>query len=287
MSAAHRDMAKSQGSLAVALSDWIEEAYDLPKCSIPDLREYASSPEEAATILRQTWGIGEASVGNVVHLLELHGVRVFSLAVDSMNVDAFSMWKGSNIPIVMLNTLKSAERSRFDAAHELGHLCLHQHGSKNLNPSIEAQADSFASAFLMPRNSVLANAPAFPTIDRLISLKSRWGVSLAALVYRLRKLNIISEWQYKSLCVQIGKMGYRRAEPQSAERETSGVLQAILRDFHINKSGSRQKIAEALLLPLDEVDALLFGLTYGVTHGKRIGEPKGKAELQLVSSIAP
>jgi hypothetical protein len=53
---------------------------------------------------------------------------VFSLALDAAEVDAFSMWRQST-PYVFLNTKKSAEHGRFDAAHELGHLVLHRHGS--------------------------------------------------------------------------------------------------------------------------------------------------------------
>src|SRR3546814_6566541 len=46
---------------------------------------------------------------------------------DTKNVDAFSCWRNGQ-PFVFLNTFKSAERSRFDAAHELAHLVLHRHG---------------------------------------------------------------------------------------------------------------------------------------------------------------
>lgn len=43
-------------------------------------------------------------------------------------IDAFSLWRDDR-PYIFLNTSKSAERSRFDAAHELGHLVLHRQGT--------------------------------------------------------------------------------------------------------------------------------------------------------------
>jgi hypothetical protein len=52
--------------------------------------------------------------------------HVFSLSVDAAEVEAFSMWK-EGAPFIFLNTGKSAEHGRFDAAHELGHLVLHRH----------------------------------------------------------------------------------------------------------------------------------------------------------------
>ena len=55
----------------------------------------------------------------MLHVLEAKGVRVFSLAENTRNVDAFSSWREER-PFVFLNMQKTAERSRFDAAHELG-----------------------------------------------------------------------------------------------------------------------------------------------------------------------
>jgi len=37
----------------------------------------------------------------------------------------------------------------------------------------------------MPRSMVLAVAPRFTTVDRLIELKKIWNVSVAALAYRM------------------------------------------------------------------------------------------------------
>ena len=88
-------------------------------------------------------------------------------------------------PYVFLNTIKSAESSRFDAAHELAHLVLHQDGSV-AGRLAEDQANRFASAFLMPRADVLSVLPRVQHLQQLIDKKSRWRVSLAALNYRQR-----------------------------------------------------------------------------------------------------
>lgn len=46
-----------------------------------------------ATTLRRHWGLGEQPIKKMIHLLEVNGVRVFSLVIDAVEVDAFSMWR--------------------------------------------------------------------------------------------------------------------------------------------------------------------------------------------------
>ena len=113
---------------------------------------------------------------------------------------------------MFLNTYKSAERGRFDAAHELGHLVLHRHGGPK-GRDAEKDADRFASEFLMPRSSVLAAAPAVLGLERCMRLKRIWQVSVTAMVSRLHHLSLISEWQYRSLFIEMGQRGYRTTEP--------------------------------------------------------------------------
>ncbi len=67
--------------------------------------------------LRFEWELGYSRIPNMVHLLEAHGVRVFSLPEHLSDVDAFSFW-WQGTPFVLLNTRKSAEPGRFDADHE-------------------------------------------------------------------------------------------------------------------------------------------------------------------------
>jgi len=101
-------------------------------------------PEEAAVTLRRLWGLGNAPIPNMIHLLESKGIRVFSLAEETREVDAFCTWYESK-PFTFLNTIKSAERSRFEAAHELGHLMrgyyTMQHGQA-YGPDMERQAEA-------------------------------------------------------------------------------------------------------------------------------------------------
>jgi len=268
MTAPQRDMALSQAALGVYFNGWLENRFDLPIADLPDLSR-EPDPEAAAESLRQAWGLGRLSVRNMIHLLEAHGVRVFSLAVDAKEVDAFSMWKG-RAPFVFLNTYKSSEHSRFDAAHELGHLVLHKHGPPQ-GREAEKQANEFASAFLMPRGSVLASGIRFPTYASLVKAKKRWTVSVSALAYRLHALDLVSDWHYRGLCVEIAQRG-RNIEPEPAPRETSLILPKVL--SALNEDGvGRSRIAAALSIPQSELEQLLFGLTIASVDGGGRSQP--------------
>lgn len=282
MTAGQRDMALGQGTLALQLNKFIEQRFELPKPDMPDLSREAS-PEAAAQSLRRLWGLGELPVRSMVHLLEAKGARVYSLAVDAVEVDAFSMWKGKT-PFVFLNSLKSTEHGRFDAAHELGHLIIHRHASPN-GLDAEREANAFASAFLMPRGSILAHAPRFVTLPTLIQQKKIWITSVAALNYRMHELGLNSDWQYRTLCVQIAKFGYRSHEPEEAPRETSQILAKVLMALHEEGIGRSQIAREICLLP-SELDQLLLGLVLTSIDGGRTprGEKRrgGNSKLVLI-----
>jgi len=198
ITAAERGAALAAGSVAFLLSDWVDQRFDLPAVNLIDLSD--TNSEAAARSLRQEWALGERPVTNMVHLLESKGVRVFSLAENTRTVDAFSLWR-SGRPFVFLNTMKTPEHSRFDAAHELGHLVLHRHGGPK-GRKAEEQANSFASSFLMPAGDVVATIPRIHTIHQVVEAKKRWRVSALALIYRLHKLGVLSPWQYRMFCIQ-------------------------------------------------------------------------------------
>ena len=267
------------GAIAFKVNQWVEDRFSLPQADLPDLSDLG--PEEAAATLRRAWGLGNAPIPNMVHLLESKGIRVFSLTEETREVDAFCTWYEGK-PFVFLNTIKSAERSRFDAAHELGHLVRDiysmQHGQAH-GPEMERQADAFASAFLMPKESVAANQPPAYTIKYLMKLKHYWGVSLAALAYRFNALELISEWNYRSLCIEIAKNGYRTNEPEPMDRETSQLLTKVLDILHSRKQG-RREIAESLCLSVDEINALTFQLT-------KLSVVSGAADMYSAPRVPP
>jgi Zn-dependent peptidase ImmA (M78 family)/DNA-binding XRE family transcriptional regulator len=275
MTAREREAALAAGSLAYLLSDYVSAKFNLPEPKLFDL-SHERDPAAAARTVRQVWALGEQPISSMIKLLESKGVRVFSLAENTKNVDAFSCWR-NDVPYVFLNTFKSAERSRLDAAHELAHLILHKHGGPRQGRDAEVEANSFASSFLMPKADVKSRLPFVGRLDEMVVAKKRWGVSTAALAYRLHKLGILSDWQYRMFCIQINQRGYRNEEPNGLPREVSVVWKKVFTELWSDRV-SKSQIATDLHLPPDELENLVFGLTGEITPPERTnGRPNLKA----------
>ena len=284
MTESMKNCAHHAGAMAFKINEWLEKRFNLPAVDLPDLCDL--TPEEAAATLRRMWGLGSAPIPNMVHLLESKGIRVFSLVEEAREVDAFCTWHDGR-PFVFLNTIKSAERSRFDAAHELGHLVRDvysmQHGGAH-TPEMERHANEFASAFLMPKESVVTNKPSAFTVKNLIKFKHYWGVSLAALAYRYHALSQITDWHYRNLCIEIARQGFRTQEPEPMHRETSQLLVKVF-EYLRHKGIGRNDIAKDLYVHVSEINALTFNLTsLSVIQGsatKTATSKKAKPNLRL------
>ena len=296
--AKRRDAARSSGQLAIMLDDWITGQFGLPHANLPSLTVFSrlapdverdtsstnhiqvETPEIAAEVIRAGWGMGNSPIPNLLHLLEAQGVRVFSLADNCREVDAFSFWHGRT-PFIVLNTTKSGERGRFDAAHELGHLVLHHEDRAPQGPQAEQEADRFAAAFLMPRASVLAQVPHMAPIDLVLEAKERWRVAAMALTHRLHEIGLSSDWHYRQLCVELSKRGYRSAEPGGIARESSQVLNKVF--TALRAEGSRPAtIARDMDITVADLNNLVFGLVMSAHEGGRAASAPLRPKLALV-----
>lgn len=253
LTARQRDAALAAGDLAFELHAWVAERFQLPTAQFLDLRD--EDPIAAAEALRSHWGIGTKPIEHMIKLLESKGVRVFSLAEQHKHVDAFSCWRG-DVPYIFLNTFKSAERSRFDAAHELAHLVLHVHGVTNGGRDVEREADMFASAFLINRGDLIGHLGRVNGLSQLVSAKKRWGVSVAALARTAFDAGLISDWHYRDLCKQVSHLGYRTSEPQGLAHEKS-VLWKMVFDELWKDGITKYRIAAELHIPMDEIESLV------------------------------
>jgi Zn-dependent peptidase ImmA (M78 family)/DNA-binding XRE family transcriptional regulator len=261
LTARQRDAALAAGPIAFSIDDWVTERYNLPEPDLLDLRD--EDPVAAADALRSHWGIGSKPVPHMTKLLEAKGVRVFALSEQHKNVDAYSCWRDVT-PYIFLNTFKSAERSRFDAAHELGHLVLHRHGDAS-GRNLEREADQFASAFLIPRADLIGNLPKWPSLRILVAAKERWGVSVGALARTAFDAGLLSDWNYRDICKQISVAGYRSKEPNSRPREESVLWRKVFETLWKERM-TKDHLARELSIPPDEIESLVGGLAGDRPH---------------------
>jgi Zn-dependent peptidase ImmA (M78 family)/DNA-binding XRE family transcriptional regulator len=269
MTARQRDRALGAGRIALLVNDWIDARFELPAADVPTLTGH--DPESAAEVVRARWGLGERYVANMLHLLEAHGVRIYSLTAEHDELDGYSLYWRMR-PFIFLSTVKSGERGRFDAAHELGHLVLHGEDQTLHRPGVEAEANRFAAAFLMPRASVLAEGLRDAGAERILQAKWTWKVSAMALTHRLHELGLLTEWGHRSACVQLSRMGYRSAEPHGIARESSQLLAKVFRALR-DDGQTAATIAEGIGISRGELHDHVFGLTLTAVGGGRAGPP--------------
>jgi Zn-dependent peptidase ImmA (M78 family)/DNA-binding XRE family transcriptional regulator len=277
--AGRRKSAIAAGRLAILLADWMERRFRLPQPDIPTLPGY--TPETAAQVVRERWGLGSKSITNVVHLLEAHGIRVFSLAADISTVDAFSFYSERGTPFAVVNTARSGERQRFDLAHELGHLVLHCEDIVPQGRETESQAQRFAAAFLMPREDVMAQPLWNADVQRILRAKRRWRVAAMALTHRLRELDMLTEWGYRDACVYLSQAGYRKAEPHGITPESSQLLGKVFHALREQKASAA--FAQDVGLVDDELNDHVFGLVPFAVSGEGRGGGV-RPDLYLVSN---
>ena len=223
-----RKRALAYGTIFNAIVSYIDAKFELPPINIPAANAATRSDlERVAEKCRRSWGLGlDAPIHNMVRTLEHAGAVVTTFEGVSASIDAFSYMHSR--PIVVRNTAKvSNSRARFDMAHELGHLVLHQ-GMEADSPSLEDQANQFASAFLLPRTAFLKEFPKHHRIDwfELLQMKTRWGVSIQAIIRRAYDLGLIGAVQYRNAHVYISRNGWKTREPgeDSIPPETPEII---------------------------------------------------------------
>ncbi len=257
MTAKERNAALASGTLGLMLNQWLEARFNLPKPDLLDL-SHETDPELAADHMREYWALADRPVPKLISLLEAKGVRVFSLSENTANVNAFSFWKGG-MPFIFLNNFKSAESSRYDMAHELGHLVLHAHDQPKGHHVLEREANQFAAAFLMPPSKLRKVSPAEASVKKVIELKKVWGVSAMSMTRRLYQLGYLSERHYRASCINLAQLGYRRSEPDGMERETSPLWRKAFTMLWKERI-TKEDIARDLCIPFDEFEMLVNSL---------------------------
>jgi Zn-dependent peptidase ImmA (M78 family)/transcriptional regulator with XRE-family HTH domain len=291
---AKKDEATARGlaTLAIELSEWIEATYHSPAPNIPELQDLIDSddelaPEQAAEALRGAWGLGVAPIKNFLHLLESKGAKVYSAGGPLQAIDAFS-FRHRATAVIFLNVHKSAERLRFDLAHELGHLVMHG-GSLSVEPGKEKEqaANDFASSFLMPRSDVIGAIRGNNLmLEDILTLKRRWRVSAMALNLRAHRLGVISDWTYSTLAKQLSMAGFRRGEPGSDLRaESSSLLAQVMSDMRGRGEGFSE-LARLLGVRPQDVQDLMLGIVTFAIQGSGVVRGRSTADLRGVS-LAP
>ena len=186
------------------VSGWLDAyvwlAAELDECQRFRFRDLVAvngprPPEETARAARREAGLASATpVANICRLLEDSGIKVLLLDKKRDSFFGLSVGPEDGGPAVVVNVWDriSVECWIFTAVHELGHLLLHpgEYSSEqtDLPREAEAEADTFASEFLMPESAFAAEWEAtrgHPLLVRVLAAKRTFRVSYKTVLYRL------------------------------------------------------------------------------------------------------
>lgn len=225
-----RQQALAYVQLARELALELEKIVVLPELDLPRIPvrdEQTQGPldvEEAAIQVRDHWNVSSGPIPDVVRLLEQSGIIVVRFRVSIEKVDAFCVHFPDR-PVIALGADKGLrDRSRFDAAHELGHLVLHGLEGATGDKEAESQANEFAAALLMPAEDIKAELPSRLDWPTLLRLKAKWHVSIAALLVRAKTLGVMDEHTYAQAWKALSVRGWRKVEPGSLGAPEAPIL---------------------------------------------------------------
>lgn len=222
----------------------------LPKLSLDDYQ----SPTACALALRAAWNLPNGPVKNLTKLIEGAGILVVECDFGTTPMDATSVQLGDLPPIIFISKHVPGDRWRFTLAHELAHLVMHDIP----RPTMEKEADEFASEFLVPSDEI---APDFSRmqaarLESYVTLKSYWGVSIASLVMKAKTLKKIDDNQTKWLYIQMARLGIRNTEPAPIPREQTSLFPMMIEHFRSDLQFTDEDFGSAIVYRPDRLKEL-------------------------------
>lgn len=226
---------RKRSSLAVSDAKRIRALLDLTRLQVEGLvpSEHApvTVPRESPTSdgyttageiarkVRTAMSAPDGPLPDLAGAIESMGAIVVVRDLEAGKIDAIGSWPEGHGPLFLLNSTVPGDRQRFTLAHELGHAVMHPVPTTEQ----EREADEFASELLMPTTVIRDELSGVKLAD-LARLKARWGVSMAALARKARDLGMISEYDYKTLNIEMSKAGYRTREPVHIAHESPALV---------------------------------------------------------------
>lgn len=213
--------------IALALREFVDyPGLNLPTRNFSEPEEITPEDiEQAACECRDMWRLGRVAVQDLALAVEGAGVILIREETGIAQIEGLSAWSFVlDRPLILLSADKdNGYRSRFDLAHELGHLVLHRHiqrpTERDRHKLLEQQAHRFAGAFLLPAETFATEMRMPVTLDDLLLLKRRWGVSVAAMIMRLSALDLLGEEEKSSLFKRRSARWGARSEPGDDDRQ--------------------------------------------------------------------
>lgn len=160
--------------------------------------------ENAVYQLKTKWEIGFDPVHNIIQILEDKRIKIIEIRNTDNKFDGLATLVDNKYPVIVLNENFPVERKRFSLLHELGHLLLNI--AEDADFKEEEICNQFASEFLIPRKTLseeFGDRRKHITISELVSIQEKYGISIKAIVFKLRDIGILSDSQHSGFYKKI------------------------------------------------------------------------------------
>lgn len=224
---------------------------------------------QKAMELREVWSVDKVSpIKNLVQLAEKNGIVIAESTVSDQTLDALSRWIADRPFIMLADNQESSVRRRFNVAHEIGHIILHNsvesiydYSNIELKNIIEKQANLFASHFLLPNNSFVDSLLS-TSLEYFVELKKYWRVSIQAMLHKAHHLELINDDRYLYLVKQVAFKKWKTKEPLDDELvvEKPTLLEKVYEMVIQNGIASRQELNKQFNLPIEEIKKMISPL---------------------------
>lgn len=265
--------------------EWTNElpTRDLPQVPYDPERANAAFAQGIAEQISEQLNLGARPARTLLPTLEqTYGVKVFYESLGEDRDGSAACARGTFGSAVLISRDEPPWRRTFSLAHELFHLVtweavrpLWEREAKPDGPpwyfKLEAQANAFASALLLPVGELLECVQARVRNAKLTgadfaALAMDFGVSLDALAIRLATLNVISEQEKQRVRTEPGFQAAWRAvtagQWTTPELPFTDRFVALLRSAYQRGEIGRAKAAQCLEVPIGELPRFGFDEQY-------------------------
>lgn len=266
-----RDMQKVRLLFARNIFDTLSVYVKFPKINLPasldiDFDQISNNTiASKAKELRTLWGFDNViPIPNLVKVAEANGIIIAKANMKDSKLDAVSKWIVDRPFILLTDNGESSVRRRFNVAHEIGHLLLHSSvesiydlTSKEMK-LLEKQANMFASYFLLP-NKAFMDTLMTTSIEGYVDLKRYWKVSIQAMIYKTRFLELITDDQYLYLSKKIAWNKWKKSEPldNTIPMEEPALFSTVYKMITDHGLMTNQGLKATLSLPDDELSKMV------------------------------
>ena len=209
--------------------------------------------EGAAVALRDALNLGISPIENLIRTLENHGIHIIEVdaseTFDGISAVARDIDGSLLAAAIVTRSCVPGDRQRLNIAHELGHLVL----KLCEDIDVEKAAFRFGAAFLAPAEQLrrdVGEKRKRIQKNKLFDLKRCYGISIQAMLFRLKDLGVITDSYYRKWCVDINRFGWKKREPvkilpERPERFHQQILHAVSKGL-ITETEARQLFNHAV-----------------------------------------